>query len=329
MPVANPDGYDFTFEPGHRLWRKNLRDNNGDGVITAGDGVDLNRNYAYKWGYDNEGSSRRSRRSETYRGAGPARSPRPRRWTPSSRSVRLQSSSSTTTRPPQLLLYGVGWQVATPTPDDVLGDRDGRRRRAPGGPRLRPGHLGRALHHQRRHRRARARTLRHARPSRRRCRRARTRRTPTPTTPTSRRTAAAASSSPTTRTLIQAEFEKNIPFALSVAESAKDPADPVSAVGRTAADFQVDTFDVSYGDPQTVAVTAKRALQRLQRELPDQRRPGEVAPPRRSGRAASATATRVTTTTPSCAAQVNGRQGRRPGQGLVQRGQGWAGGRHR
>ena len=61
VPVSNPDGYDFTFTPGQRLWRKNLRDNNGDGEITNGDGVDPNRNYAYKWGYDNEGSSRRSR----------------------------------------------------------------------------------------------------------------------------------------------------------------------------------------------------------------------------------------------------------------------------
>ena len=57
VPVANPDGYDFTFTDGNRLWRKNLRDNNGDGEITAGDGVDLNRNFADKWGYDNEGSS--------------------------------------------------------------------------------------------------------------------------------------------------------------------------------------------------------------------------------------------------------------------------------
>ena len=31
-------------------------------------------------------------------------------------------------------------------------------------------------------------------------------------------------------------------------------------VGRTAEDFRVDTFDVSYGDPQKVAVIAKRAL---------------------------------------------------------------------
>ena len=60
--------------------------------------------------------------------------------------------------------------------------------------------------------------------------------------------------------LIQAEFEKNIPFALSVAESASDPDDPVSVVNRTAENFRLDTFSVSYGDPQEVAVTAKRAL---------------------------------------------------------------------
>ena len=57
VPVANPDGYDFTFTDGHRLWRKNLSDNNGDGVIDEGDGVDLDRNFPTKWGYDNEGSS--------------------------------------------------------------------------------------------------------------------------------------------------------------------------------------------------------------------------------------------------------------------------------
>ena len=39
--VVNPDGYDYTFvSDSTRLWRKNLRDNNGDGAITTGDGVD-------------------------------------------------------------------------------------------------------------------------------------------------------------------------------------------------------------------------------------------------------------------------------------------------
>jgi murein tripeptide amidase MpaA len=68
VPVANPDGYDYTFTEDNRLWRKNLRDNNGDRRITAVDGVDPNRNFSYKWGWDNEGSSP-DPSSETYRGS--------------------------------------------------------------------------------------------------------------------------------------------------------------------------------------------------------------------------------------------------------------------
>ncbi|WP_231123569.1 M14 family metallopeptidase [Nocardioides sambongensis] len=118
VPVANPDGYDFTFEPGQRLWRKNLRDNNGDGQIAPGDGVDLNRNWPTKWGYDNEGSSPNPG-SETYRGPGPASEPETkaldrfmRRISPEF-FVNYHSAA-------ELLLYGTGWQVATPTPDDVI-----------------------------------------------------------------------------------------------------------------------------------------------------------------------------------------------------------------
>ncbi len=74
VPVANPDGYDFTFTPENRLWRKNLRDNNGDGEITAIDGVDLNRNFPTRWPYDDEGSNRELS-SETYHGTGPASEP--------------------------------------------------------------------------------------------------------------------------------------------------------------------------------------------------------------------------------------------------------------
>ena len=71
--VANPDGYQYTFDV-ERLWRKNLRDNNQDGVITVGDGVDPNRNFADHWGYDNEGSSP-DPADETYRGPSAASEP--------------------------------------------------------------------------------------------------------------------------------------------------------------------------------------------------------------------------------------------------------------
>ena len=67
--VANPDGYQYTFEH-ERLWRKNLRDNNGDGQTQVGDGVDPNRNFPNHWGYDEEGSSS-IQSSETYRGPAP------------------------------------------------------------------------------------------------------------------------------------------------------------------------------------------------------------------------------------------------------------------
>ena len=70
MPVANPDGYQYTFQsPDTRLWRKNLRDNNGNGTIELGDGVDPNRNFPEHWNYDQEGSSDVVS-SDTYRGNG-------------------------------------------------------------------------------------------------------------------------------------------------------------------------------------------------------------------------------------------------------------------
>ena len=59
--------------------------------------------------------------------------------------------------------------------------------------------------------------------------------------------------------LIQAEFERNLP---SRCRPRGPPATPTTRVGgrATAPNFVVDAFDVSYGDPQPVAVIAKRAL---------------------------------------------------------------------
>ncbi|MBK6995998.1 MAG: hypothetical protein IPH31_14140 [Lewinellaceae bacterium] len=55
-----------------RFWRKNLRDN-GDGTF----GVDLNRNYGYFWGNDDNGSSPNPN-SQTYRGPEPFSEPETR-----------------------------------------------------------------------------------------------------------------------------------------------------------------------------------------------------------------------------------------------------------
>ena len=72
VPCVNPDGYiinQTTWQntASFGLWRKNARDNNGDMVINSADGVDLNRNYGFQWGFDNIGSSP-SASSATYRG---------------------------------------------------------------------------------------------------------------------------------------------------------------------------------------------------------------------------------------------------------------------
>ncbi|CAM5692320.1 Zinc carboxypeptidase OS=Streptomyces alboniger OX=132473 GN=CP975_08265 PE=3 SV=1 [Streptomyces alboniger] len=62
--------------------------------------------------------------------------------------------------------------------------------------------------------------------------------------------------------LIQQEFAKNIPFALSVAESAARPDQPKSSVGRSAADFTPATFSTSYsrGADQEVSVVVRKAV---------------------------------------------------------------------
>jgi len=75
MCIANPDGHEYTFTPGNRLWRKNMADNDGDGVRgEPNDGVDPNRNFATNFGLDDEGSSY-DPSSETYRGSGPDSEP--------------------------------------------------------------------------------------------------------------------------------------------------------------------------------------------------------------------------------------------------------------
>ncbi len=65
VPIMNVDGYQYNINTqpnGGGMWRKNRR-NNGDGSY----GVDLNRNYGFFWGYDDEGSSPYPS-DDTYRG---------------------------------------------------------------------------------------------------------------------------------------------------------------------------------------------------------------------------------------------------------------------
>ncbi|MFC9059564.1 M14 family zinc carboxypeptidase [Streptomyces sp. NPDC057074] len=257
---ANPDGYDYTFEDtSNRLWRKNLRDNNGDGALGTGDGVDLNRNFAYKWGYDDEGSSPNPT-SQTYRGAGPNSEPETKALDRFQKRIGFTYGINYHSAA-ELLLYGVGWQVATDTPDDVLykalagtpensaipgyhpqvsselyttnGEADGHAANVNGTAMFTPEMS--------------------------------TCQTVSEQDPDDEWNAADCQSGfnfPDDEKLIQQEFAKNIPFALSVAESAAHPDRPSSSVGLDAPDFTPDTFTTSYarGAAQEVSVVARKSV---------------------------------------------------------------------
>ena len=259
LPVANPDGYDFTFSD-ERLWRKNLRDNNSDETITPGDGVDPNRNFAVKWGWDNEGSSPEPD-SETYRGTGPNSEPETQALNGLFDRIGFEFFINYHSAA-ELLLYGIGWQVSTPSPDDVIYEAMAGDDAKPAVPGYDPdisAELYTTNGDTDTHATVENGTLGF-----------------TPEMTTCETVSASIPDDewlpedclsgfnfPDDEELIQAEFEKNIPFALAVAKSTHDPDDPVSVVGRTAADFVSDPFAVSHGRSQPVAVTAKKAIKDL------------------------------------------------------------------
>jgi murein tripeptide amidase MpaA len=256
VPVMNPDGYQYTFTD-ERLWRKNLRDNNGDGVTQVGDGVDPNRNFPAHWGYDNEGSSPIPS-SETYRGPSAGSEPETKAAMKLFATAKAEFMVNYHSNG-RWLLYNDGWQVGTPTADDPIyyalsgnldepaiddfhpglssdvlyitnGEIDGYAQQATGTlawtPELSPGCDGCGFVF------------------------------------------------PDDEQLVQEEFLRNLPFAESVAESATDPDDPKSSLGIKTKPFYLQSedaykegipsvnlsFSESYGDPQPVAVIAKRSL---------------------------------------------------------------------
>jgi hypothetical protein len=256
IPVANPDGYQYTFD-NERLWRKNLRDNNGDGLIQVGDGVDPNRNFPNHWGYDDEGSSSIPS-SETYRGPAPLSEPETRAMVGLLDRIGFAFQVNYHSNG-QWLLYAEGWQTSTPTADDPIyyamsGNLDN-----PAIDEFHPGLSSDVLYV-----------------------------TNGETTDYAHATTGALAWTPELsegcdgcgfvfpddEALVQAEFERNLPFARSVADSAVDPDDPKTVTGITTKPFYIDSddpykssnpgvqlsFTRSYGDPQPVAVLAKRSL---------------------------------------------------------------------
>jgi hypothetical protein len=259
IPVANPDGYQYTFDH-ERLWRKNLRDNNGDGQTQVGDGVDPNRNFPNHWGYDEEGSSS-IQSSDTYRGPSPMSEPETRAMVGLLDRIGFAFQVNYHSNG-QWLLYAEGWQTSTPTADDPIYYAMSGNLDAPAIADFHPGLSSDVLYV-----------------------------TNGETTDYAHAATGALAWTPELsegcpgcgfvfpddEALVQAEFERNLPFAMSVATSAVDPANPKTVTGITTKPFYIDSddpykrsnpgtqlsFTRSYGDPQPVAVTAKRSLGRV------------------------------------------------------------------
>ncbi|MPZ54408.1 MAG: zinc carboxypeptidase [Acidimicrobiia bacterium] len=256
VPVANPDGYQYTHTT-DRLWRKNLRDNNGDGEITPGDGVDLNRNFAYTWNYDNEGSAT-DPFDETYRGTAPNSEPETQAMDGLLADIGFEYQINYHSAA-ELLLYGTGWQVATPTPDDVVyealagNDADSA---IPGYDPDISAELYTTNGETTNHAHAMYDTLAFT-PEMSTCQTASNR------DPDDEWEAADCQSGfnfPDDEELIQEEFQNNLAFALDVAKSAQNPDEPVSHLGNSVPDFVVAEFSTSYGSDQTVQAVADRDL---------------------------------------------------------------------
>jgi hypothetical protein len=153
--ICNPDGYQYTFDH-ERLWRKNLRDNNGDGQTQVGDGVDPNRNYREHWKFDNEGSSSVFS-SDTYRGPDAGSEPETQAAMGLMSRIKFKFQVNFHSYGPYLL-YPAGWQTGTPTADDPIyyalsGNIDDPAIKGSGEPGdvdARRPQLGRSLRHQRR-----------------------------------------------------------------------------------------------------------------------------------------------------------------------------------
>ncbi|MEO6712121.1 MAG: M14 family zinc carboxypeptidase [Mycobacteriales bacterium] len=244
--IANPDGYEYSFTEGNRLWRKNMADNNANGIRgEVGDGVDPNRNFPERWGLDNEGSSPEPA-SETYRG------PEPYAPEPETRAMldlfemadfRFQKNDHTAA---ELLLYPQGWQQYTPTADDPVFAALAGTDKNPAINTFDPD-LSAELYI-----------------------------TNGETTDTAYNREGILSYTPEgtiakdpsvsgfeyndSEGEIQAEFTRHRGFVIDIAESAADPSQPISHLKTTVSDFYVDTFAESFGDPQKVQVLAKRSL---------------------------------------------------------------------
>jgi hypothetical protein len=259
--VANPDGYQYTFDT-ERLWRKNLRDNDGNGQITVGDGVDPNRNFDEHWGYDNEGSSP-DQADETYRGPSPASEPETKFMQGLLDRIKPKFQSNLHSFG-EWLLYPQGWQIGTLDADNPIYVAAGGTDADSAIPGFNPGQSADTLYVTNGETTDYAETAAG---------------TIAYTPELGEGVDGAGFVFPDDEALIQAEFERLLPFHLGLARSGANPANPDSPVGIDVEPFYLDQddidpqngqqslfdfkFSVSYGDPQEVRVLAKRSLGRV------------------------------------------------------------------
>ena len=226
-------------------------------AITISDGVDPNRNYPNHFGYDEEGSSSIFS-SQTYRGPSAVSEAETRALKGLLDRIGFAFQVNWHSAG-EWLLYAEGWQVGTPSADDPIyyalsGNLD-----EPAIPGFHPGLSSDVLYVTN------GETTDYAHAS----------------------TGALAWTPelgegcpgcgfvfPDDPALVQAEFERTLPFSLSVAKSADDPDDPESSLDIETKPFYLRSddpykdgnpgvnfdFAYSYGDPQPVAVLAKRSL---------------------------------------------------------------------
>ena len=256
--VANPDGYQFTFDS-ERLWRKNLRDNDGDGQIAVGDGVDPNRNFDEHFRYDEEGASQ-TPADDTYRGPSAGSEPETQAI------VNLLDRS----RPEFLsnlhsygywILFPQGWQIGTPDADNPIYVATAGTDANPAVGGFDPGISADELYVTNGETTDFA-SVNYG--------------TIAMTPELGEGTPGSGFVFPDDEALIQAEYENTVEYSMGMARSAGDPDDPVSPVDVELEPFYLDqtevdpengplsmfdfTFDVSYGNPQPVRVLAQRSL---------------------------------------------------------------------
>ncbi|HET6549901.1 MAG TPA: M14 family zinc carboxypeptidase, partial [Solirubrobacter sp.] len=258
VPIVNVDGYDWTFQRKNtRLWRKNLRDNDGDDQLTGEDGVDTNRNWPGKWRYDEEGASD-AFDSETYRGPAAASEPEVSSLDALHGKLKPKFLLDYHSYGP-LILYPEGWQVETPSTDspatmalagldddhpaiegfdpDVSGELYTTNGDVTYNAYSRYGSLSYTVELE----------------------------------PGSGPGVGGTVDGPDSfepggfvfqdsEAAVQDEFQRNLQFALDLARSALNPGRPDSHIGNQAPDFVPHEFPVSYGSPQTVEVNANRDL---------------------------------------------------------------------